>query len=138
MAIRTRMHHYPTTPYDVGGPSRTQQHFATECDINQIMGKYRKTGVLPEKLQIPAYGDAIGMPSYQEMLDISVRAQASFDALPASLRKRFGNSPASFMDFVHDEENREEAVKLGLIEAPSPAPADLPIPAKEPEAQLPS
>lgn len=40
------------------GPSRTQQHFMDSCDINKILAKYRKTGVIEHVKRAKAmYGD---------------------------------------------------------------------------------
>jgi phage internal scaffolding protein len=39
-----------------------------------------------------------------------------FNDLPSSIRSRFGNDPAAFLDFVNDEGNADEMIKLGLIE----------------------
>jgi len=39
-----------------------------------------------------------------------------FNDLPSSIRSRFGNDPAAFLDFVQDENNADEMVKLGLTE----------------------
>ena len=35
--------------------------------------------------------------------------------LPSSLRSRFGNDPAAYLDFVSNEENKPEMAKLGLL-----------------------
>ena len=48
-------------------------------------------------------------------MNIVASAQQEFDQLPAPVRKRFGNDPASFLDFVHDDSNIDEMAKLGLI-----------------------
>ena len=39
-------------------------------------------------------------------------------ALDANVRKRFHNDPAELIDFVSDEKNRDEAVRLGLLQIP--------------------
>ena len=45
-----------------------------------------------------------------------IRAQEAFDALPSSWRTKFNNDPANFVDFCQDPNNRDEMVKLGMIE----------------------
>ena len=39
-----------------------------------------------------------------------------FEELPATIRKKFENDPAKFLDFVNDERNADEMVELGLRE----------------------
>lgn len=104
--------------------SQTKQHFAEECDINNIMERYEKTGVLPEATRQLLYGDFSDVGSFQEAQDIVLLGRAQFDALPARVRDRFGNDPAKFLAFCEDESNRDEMITLGLIDKPeAPAPA---------------
>lgn len=49
-------------------------------------------------------------------MDIVIRAQEAFDALPSSWRTKFNNDPANFVDFCQDPNNRDEMIKLGMIE----------------------
>jgi len=117
---------------------RTKQSFREECDINNIMKKYQVTGLLTavNKHQ-PQYGDVTGV-DFQTAMTTIVQAEQMFGDLPSSVRKRFQNDPAEFLGFVNDPDNRDEAVKLGLIVEPSPetpgAPAAPAEPAPTPEA----
>ncbi|WNK13397.1 MAG: internal scaffolding protein [Microvirus sp.] len=99
------------------GPGRTQQSFKEECDINTIVRRFGITGQLPTGVRMPSYGDFTGVGDFQEAMNAIVSAQESFAAMPASVRKRFGNDPAAFVDFCSDEANRAEAEKLGLVPA---------------------
>lgn len=99
----------------------TQQHFRDECDINLMMKRYQRTGILPGdpgRALVGSYGDFSEVPEYREALEIIRRAESQFQALPAMVRDRFKNDPAQLLAFVQDKGNREEAIKLGLIEAP--------------------
>lgn len=62
--------------------SLCQQHFACECDINNIMDKYSHTGVLP---QIPGaeFLDVVDAPSYHDAWQLIVSAEERFESLPA-------------------------------------------------------
>ena len=100
-------------------PSLTQQQFKDECDINKIMDRYLRTGVLSDPLQnrgTPKYGDYADIGDYMDHMNKVVEAIEMFEALPASIRKRFNNNPGELIDFVMDENNRTEAEFLGLIE----------------------
>ncbi len=100
-------------------PSLTQQQFKDECDINQIMDRYLRTGVLSDPLDnrgTPKYGDYADLGNYMDHMNKVVEANEMFEALPASIRKRFNNNPGDLIDFVMNENNRVEAEMLGLIE----------------------
>jgi len=100
--------------------SKTQQHFKKECDINNIIARYKKTGLLGNPLSAgrrPFYGDFSKIGSLQESLDIVIKAKSSFERLPASTKAKFNNDPATLLAFVSDDKNVAEAVKLGLLPA---------------------
>ena len=113
-------------------PTLAQQSFKDECDINTILNKFAITGELPSNVRMPQYGDFTGISDYQTALNAVLEADEAFMSLPASVRARFDNDAAAFVDFCSDETNRDEAVKLGLVppresEVPpaSPAPSDV-------------
>lgn len=94
---------------------RTKQSFKDECDINTIIKRFLKTGVLDfQAKNEPRYGDCSGI-EYQAAQNTVAAAKSLFNELPAALRARFENEPAKFLDFVNDDRNREEATKLGLL-----------------------
>lgn len=98
------------------GQGRTKQEFVKECDINFIMQKYTRTGVLPELIKTdPKYGDFSSAPDFREAQDIIAHANEQFAALSSRQRERFGNDPARFLEFVADGENSDEMAKLGFM-----------------------
>lgn len=105
--------------FNTDGPSMTKQSMKDECDINNIMARFHKRGVLTHvnrfEGQYGEFGDGISFHQAQETL---VKAQEAFDTLPAAIRSRFKNDPAEFLDFVNDEANREEMYDLGLADRP--------------------
>lgn len=95
---------------------RTEQHHKNECDVNRIIKKYDKTGVIHHVSKFEAeFGDATG-PDFKSAMDLVVRSQANFDQLPSNIRKRFKNSAGELLAFMDDASNREEAIELGLID----------------------
>lgn len=96
-------------------PTRTQQHFQQECDINFIMDRFTRTGVMPPPKEGYVYGDVSDYDSYQSALHSLMEAQADFDLLPAKVRKEFDNDPAQFLDFIQNPENASRAQELGLL-----------------------
>lgn len=101
---------------------RVQQSAAQECDINVIMEKARRGADLSQLQRHAVYADLIGFPDFRESLLIVRRAEAAFESLDARVRQRFSNSPVMFMEFLNDPANREEAVKLGLLNPPKEVP----------------
>ncbi len=98
------------------GKSRTKQSFANECDINNIMRKFQKTGAVSHLNRYGAeYGYATSL-DFAESMRVVTKGQEMFNDLPSSIRSRFGNDPALFLDFVQDDSNVDEMVELGLLD----------------------
>lgn len=95
--------------------SLTHQSFKDECDINIIIDRLDVSGFLDQPgRRSPQYFDASEVPDYQAALNQVIYAQSLFADLDASIRKRFSNDPANFVDFFNDPANQEEAIRLGL------------------------
>jgi len=97
-------------------PSLAQQHFKDECDINNILRQFNITGQLPETPLSPRYGDFTGIYDYHTALNAVIAAEDGFMTLPADIRSRFQNDPENLINFLNDEANRDEAIKLGLVD----------------------
>ena len=108
------------------GESMTHQSFADECEINNIMKKYEKTGVLTHVREHQGqYGDFISAMDYHSAMNAIVRADEMFMDLPAAVRARFGNDPAAFLGAAQDPERIEEMRELGLAVASASDPAEV-------------
>ncbi len=107
--------HYSST-FETGPVSKTQQSAKDDCDINVIMDRH-KNGVPPAygETRQAVYGDFSDFPDYETASVAVANANSLFANLPASIRKRFENSPGQFLDFVADPENKAEAIELGLL-----------------------
>lgn len=110
--------------------SLTQQQFLEESDINFIANRYGLTGEMPTVKEPPAYGDFTGVFDYQTAQNALRSAQEAFMELPAKIRSRFQNEPQNLLEFLHDEENRDEAVKLGILTKKTPEAPIQPPPAQ--------
>lgn len=99
--------------------SLAQQQFAEEVDINTIVRRFGLTGEMPDSPVMPTFGDFTdAVTDYQTALNMLNAAQDSFMQFPAEVRARFHNDPQEMMQFLDDEKNRDEAVKLGFIPKP--------------------
>lgn len=101
-------------------PSMTKQEFADECDINQILQRYQRTGAITHFSQYaPIYGD-YSPCDYQEALNLVKTADKMFADLPSSIRQ-LTSTPDGFLAFIQDPKNASRLVELGLVEAPPEA-----------------
>lgn len=95
--------------------TRAKQSFRDECDINLIMAKFAKTGVMTHvREQNRNYGFATSR-DLREGLQLIAEADEMFNELPAGMREKFHNNPGEFLDFVGDEANRPEMASMGLL-----------------------
>lgn len=101
------------------GKGRTKQSFQKETNINSMVAAFKKTGQFPNVSTIAArYADVSNVTPYREALQQVIEAQTMFGSLPSALRTRFHNDPGELLDFVNDEKNRDEAIKLRLVKNP--------------------
>lgn len=107
---------------------RTVQEETEGTDINVLMRKFRRTGLIPQTQKKPMYGDFSNVLDYTDARQLMNTAQDMFKALPAEIRDRFENKPENLLAFMEDEENYEEAMDLGLVEDTREPEPDPPLP----------
>jgi len=114
--FRTAYQPHQRYPTILDAKSLTHQAMAPECDINTIMKKYEKTGVLEHRNRFQgAYGDFTSVPQdYHESMNAVIAAEEMFSTLPARIRRRFHNDPGAFIDYATNPENGPELVAMGL------------------------
>lgn len=98
----------------------TQQHFKWECDVNEIVRRYVQTGD-PSLLEgsTPVYADVSELPSdLVSAYDAIGQAEDAFMRLPSEVRKSLGNDPARLVQWLSNPENKDVAVKFGLMNPP--------------------
>lgn len=105
-------HDNPVSPS--GGDSMTDPQFLADCDINTILKRFAATGSLPSP-RIGKFGDFSDIGSFSDVMNRVNEATDYFKALPSDLRSRFGNEPSAYFDFVLDENNHDECIRLGII-----------------------
>lgn len=100
--------------------SLTQQAHAGDCDINEIIRRSQSSGMLPVSSMEAKFGDFSNIPTMHEAFEFVRRAGEAFMSLDWKLRERFSNDPSKMIEFISDPTNRDEAVSLGLLNAPPP------------------
>nr|AVQ10167.1 minor capsid protein [Gokushovirinae environmental samples] len=98
------------------GETRCQRQFKDQCNVNKIIEKFKRTGSVTHvrNAHDGVYMDLTELPSLQEAQEVIIAATKAFEAVPASIRQRFGHDPQQFINFLEDPNNNEEAIKLGL------------------------
>lgn len=97
-------------------PSLAQQHMKDECDINVLVERFGVTGSMPVAPIEPSYGDFSGVGDYHTALNKIKAADEAFMALPAKIRAKFDHDPNVLLNYLQNEENRDEAIQIGLID----------------------
>lgn len=94
----------------------TEQHHKKECDVNEIIKKYDRDGIITHVSRFEGrFGDMTGA-DFKAMQDKVANAKSMFSALPADVRKFFANQPSNLLEFMEDPNNRDKAIELGLID----------------------
>lgn len=107
-------------------PSLAVQSSYEETDINVIVNRYMRSGVLPQIPLPPTQEEFAEIFDFRDAMDMINAADRSFRALPAEVRRRFGNDPHEFVNFCSDMDNLPELRKMGL--ALPPEPGNVPTP----------
>lgn len=96
-------------------PSMTEQQFKHETDINNIVKGAISN--LPPRNTMPVFADFPDPNSYVKSMNMIADAHSLFETMPSEIREKFKNSPEEMLKFMADENNRDEAIKLGLVKA---------------------
>lgn len=108
---------YPQRGLACEDTTLTQQEFRDECDINNIMQKYRETGDLPNLINNqPQYADFSTPLDFHDAMEVVAKAKEQFAALDAHTREKFDNDPGRFLEFATNEKNAEEMAEMGLMQ----------------------
>lgn len=108
---------------DFGDVSRTRQEFKKECDVNEIMRRFKASGIMPVGNGTPKYLDCTAVPQFHDAMQLLIDAENAFMRLPALVRKEFDNDPQAFVAFAQEADNLPKLREWGLA-APEKAPAE--------------
>lgn len=113
--------------FDAKADGAAKQSFKNECDINRIMARFQTHGVLDWTSERQAIFADVSSYDFMEAMQTVARANAMFADLPSSVRKRFSNDPAEFLEFASNPENLPDMVKMGLAVKRPEEPAVAPV-----------
>jgi len=110
------------------GKILTKQSFKQESDINFIVARYQRTGMLVDPGMVgrreAIFADFSEVGDFQSAQERIVKGREAFDSLSAEVRSRFQNEPGKLLDFMANEANKKEAQDLGIIPKDDPVPGD--------------
>ncbi len=98
----------PAKDYSDG---RTKQCHKDECDINKIMARFEVTGTISHVNKYQGVYADFSDFDFNEQTRRLTAGREVFDALPAEVRREFGQSPAAFFDFVNDPANKDDLLE---------------------------
>ena len=102
-------------PYNTVGESMTQEQFAEESEINNILRSHDRNGVIEHINRGNAiYGDFSEVTDFSDALDQIKEAQNEFQNIPWQIREKFENDAGQFFKFASNPDNLAELQELGL------------------------
>lgn len=102
--------------FETTGESLTQQHFAEESEINNIIRSHDRNGVIDHIHRGNAiYGDFSNITDLSDALIQIKEAQQEFLNIPSEIREKFKNDAGEFFKFASNPDNESELQKMGLL-----------------------
>ena len=100
------------------GKTMTEQSHAKSCNINTIMARYEKTGLIEHMSSYePQYGD-VSEADYKKSLDLVAAVTSEFEELPAYVRAHYNGDASNYLAAIQTEEGIED---LRSIQHPADA-----------------
>jgi len=107
---------HPRVQVDTGEFTFTKQSSKDECDINNILAQYKRTGMIAHINAAAA--QYIDLPSdldYQASINVVKSAEAAFASLPSKIRDEYSNDPSQFLAALYDPSKRGRMEELGVL-----------------------
>lgn len=113
----TRFDPPPSVKVTFTKPSLTEQSHRKECNINLIIDRYKRTGILGgiDQARELFFGDFTEVGSFHDVQNVIADAREKFFSLPSNVRESFGNDPARFLDALKDSSQLGKLIDLGLV-----------------------
>lgn len=105
----------PRVVSGAGGESMTQQQFAQECDINYIVKRAQRTGVIPVVSTQEMVFGTLDEDTFKQRMDKMAEIKSYFEGLPSEIRLHYQNSVNEFIASMATDEGIEEGRKLGIV-----------------------
>ena len=100
------------------GKTKCIQSARDEQNINYIVSKAVKTGMLPVLMSREPMQALPDVDSYQDALNRVVYAQQEFEKLPSLVRREFGNDPSRLLEALSNPKENLELLKRASVLEP--------------------
>ena len=102
--------------FETTGESMTQQHFADESEINNIIRSHDRNGVIEHIHRGNAiYGDFSEITDLSDALVQIQEAQKEFLNIPSEIREKFKNDAGEFFKYASNPDNEAGMREMGLL-----------------------
>ena len=102
--------------FETTGESLTQQHFADESEINNIIRSHDRNGVIDHIQRGNAiYGDFSEITDLSDALVQIQEAQKEFLNIPSEIREKFKNDAGEFFKYASNPDNEDGMREMGLL-----------------------
>lgn len=122
MEFYTRFNPPPSPSQKFTLPSKTEQCHRSDCDINTIIARYNKTGVLGTSTQVREmiYGDFSSIPDRLFSETAMADAKERFMKLPLDVRKHFDHDMGKLLAALNDPSQIPTLENLGIFKKSVP------------------
>lgn len=111
-----RRHARIRVSFSCGDEMVTKQSHKAECDINNILKQYQRTGIITHVQNArPTYEDLPSNVDFQQAMNTVLEAERAFLALPGKVRAHFDNNPERFLAAFYDPNQVETLRGFGLV-----------------------
>ncbi len=102
--------------FETTGESMTQQHFADESEINNIIRSHDRNGIIEHVHRGNAiYGDFSEITDLSDALIQIQEAQKEFLNIPSEIREKFKNDAGEFFKYASNPDNEDGMREMGLF-----------------------
>ena len=114
-------------------PSKTQQHFRDQVDINSIVDRFASGDQVVLGPELP-FGDQAAMLTLEQSLEVTARATEYLEQLPIEAQKAVDYNPLNLMEALQDPDQARQLAELGVPISGIPEPEVAPSGEGSPEA----
>lgn len=94
-----------------GGETMTEQHHKAHVDVNNIMARYTRSGVMDHIRTFEGrYADITDMDYHESMTKVA-EAKSMFEELPSTMRRHFSDDVSQFLAYCVQEDDPESGLQ---------------------------
>lgn len=99
-------------------PSKTEQSYKDECNIDFIISNFVKTGIDPREGRQMSYVDCTQVKDFQSAQNLIAETKSMYYALPSEIRDEF-KTVDKYLEYVSNPENLKDCYERGIIDPSS-------------------